>query len=70
MNLQYVSDDRGKITGILIPIRDWEALREQLLNVDAIPSHRDELVEAFDQLKQIRAGKMAKPKLSDFLNEL
>jgi hypothetical protein len=29
MNLQYISDNKGKTTGVFIPIEEWEALKSK-----------------------------------------
>ena len=29
MDIKYLSDDKGKITGVFIPIDDWEQLQKQ-----------------------------------------
>jgi hypothetical protein len=71
MNLQYLADHTGNITGVFIPIQEWEGIRKTLhLPEDPKVLHRQELLEAFDHVKQIREGKMPKPSLTDFLNEL
>ncbi len=71
MNLQYLADHQGNVTGVFIPIQEWDAIRKQLDLPDESKSlHRQELLEAFEQMKQIKRGKLPKPKLDDFLNEL
>ena len=76
MNLQYIADHRGKVTGVFIPIQEWNTIREQLhfpnetVASIAKNSHRLELLEAFEEMKMIKQGKIPKPNLNDFLNEL
>jgi hypothetical protein len=76
MNLQYIADHKGDVTGVFIPIQEWEALRKQLdlpkVDKDAFAKniHRQELLESFEQMKSIRSKKMQKPNLNDFLDEL
>lgn len=71
MNLQYIADHKGNVTGVFIPIQEWDTIREQLhLPKDPKHLHRQELLEAFEEMKLIRAGKVEKPKLNDFLNGL
>lgn len=71
MNLQYLADHKGNVTGVFIPIQEWENIRKTLhLPKDPKYLHRQKLLEAFDHIKQIREGKMSKPNLNDFLNEL
>ncbi len=76
MNLQYISDHKGEVTGVFIPINEWEPLRKKLDLPTADQKslskrqHREELLEAFEQIREIRAGKAEKPSLSDFLHEI
>jgi hypothetical protein len=72
MNLQYLADHAGNVTGVFIPIQEWEGIRKQshLPDESAKTLHRQELLEAFEQMKIIKEGKMQKPNLTDFLNEL
>lgn len=72
MNLQYLADHTGNVTGVFIPIQEWEGIRKQLHLPDESGKvlHRQELLEAFEQMKMIKEGKIAKPNLTDFLNEL
>lgn len=30
MNLQYITDNNGKTTGVFIPIQDWEELKKEI----------------------------------------
>ncbi len=34
MNLQYISDSKGQTTGVFIPIRDWENLKEKYAELE------------------------------------
>jgi hypothetical protein len=34
MNLQYISDNQGKTTGVFIPIQDWEALKSKYSDLE------------------------------------
>ncbi len=71
MSLQYISDHQGEITGVFIPIQEWEKIRTKLnIKTDPKEIYRQELREAVEQMKLIKNGEMAKPKLVDFLNEI
>ncbi len=71
MNRQYLADQHGNVTGVFIPIQEWDWIREQLQLADETPSlHRRELLEAVQHLNLIKQGKLPKPSLSQFLNEL
>lgn len=34
MNLQYISDNQGKTTGVYIPIQDWEYLKNRYKDIE------------------------------------
>ena len=47
MNVQYITDDTGKTTGVFIPISDWNGLKsrfEDLNEESNIPEFHKEIV--------------------------
>lgn len=34
MNLQYISDNKGKTTGVFIPIQDWKYLKNKYKEIE------------------------------------
>lgn len=42
MNLQYISDSKGKTTGIFIPIQDWEELKNRY---DQLKQEENQMLE-------------------------
>jgi len=48
MNLQYISDSKGKTTGVFIPINEWNALRKKYKDIEQeeidVPEWHKELV--------------------------
>ncbi len=49
MNLQYISDNTGKTTGVFIPIQEWEDLKTRYKGLEdetmEIPGWHKDLVE-------------------------
>ena len=49
MNLQYISDSSGKTTGVFIPIKEWNELKNKFKGIDQedidIPNWHMELVK-------------------------
>ena len=43
MNLQYISDNKGKTTGVFIPINDWEYLKNKYKEIDQEEKHSFEI---------------------------
>lgn len=81
MNVQYLTDNRGRRTGVFIPIKEWEMLQKQL-NIPAESVATDDLAgptkesvlagikEAVGEVKLHRQGKIKMQSARDFLNEL
>ncbi|MCD4710430.1 MAG: addiction module protein [Bacteroidales bacterium] len=48
MNLQYISDNKGKTTGVFIPIQEWEDLKSKYKGLEdeevEIPEWHKDLV--------------------------
>jgi len=36
MNLQYISDNKGKPTGVFIPIQDWNQLKKKYKELETV----------------------------------
>lgn len=54
MNLQYISDSKGKTTGVFIPIQEWEALKARYKGLEdeaeEVPGWHKDLVN--ERLKE------------------
>lgn len=56
MSLQYISDSKGKTTGVFIPIKEWNALKNKFKGIEQeemdIPSwHVDEIEGRMEDYK-------------------
>ncbi len=63
MNLQYISDSKGKTTGVFIPINEWNELKSRYKDIEkediSIPEwHKDLVRERIDDYKQNPASSM------------
>ena len=59
MNLHYISDNKGKTTGVYIPINDWEYLKNKYKEIEQeetqifkVPESHKEIVR--QRLKEYR----------------
>ena len=52
MNLQYISDSRGKTTGVFIPILEWEGLKEKFKGLEEVELGEQSKEEILSGLKQ------------------
>jgi hypothetical protein len=57
MNLQYISDSKGRTTGVFIPIQEWEDLKARYKGleeeeVDVPDWHKDLVRKRLDQYRK------------------
>jgi len=77
MNLQYISDNRGKTTGIFIPIQEWESLKakfkgleEEVLGDQSKEEILQGLQQSVEEMNLIKQGKLKARDAKDLLNKL
>lgn len=78
MNLQYISDRKGKTVSVVIPIHDWEVLKQKYQDIEAEldytePSKeevKENIRRGLRELKLIEEGKLKTRPAKEFLNEL
>jgi PHD/YefM family antitoxin component YafN of YafNO toxin-antitoxin module len=52
LHKQYVIDDHGKKTAVIIPLEEYEELMEDLHDLAVAAERRDEPVISFEELKK------------------
>lgn len=71
MSVQYIIDEKGKQTAVIVPIEEWRQLKEaheKLLNKLEV---LEGLQDALKEVQEIKQGKRKKGKtLGEFLNEM
>jgi hypothetical protein len=77
MNLQYISDNRGKTTGVFIPIQEWELLKSKFKGLEEEvlgDQSKEEILHgiqiAVEEMNLIKKGKLKARDAKDLLNEL
>ena len=66
INLNYLTDEDGKKTGVLIPIEDWEEIKKMI----EYSLLKDSLLQAFQEMNEMRKGLKPRLSLNDVINEL
>ncbi|MDB5120073.1 MAG: hypothetical protein JWN56_1291 [Sphingobacteriales bacterium] len=66
MNVQLVSNGKGKVTAVQIPLKDWKELEKKLeaFNIG------ESIKAGYNEMKLIEEGKLQVPSFNDFLNGL
>lgn len=67
--LQYLIDEQGKKTAVIIPIEQWVALQEQLKEFEEYRMMELDLKKALEEVGAIKSGEIKEQSLEDFLNE-
>ncbi|WP_310391025.1 hypothetical protein [Hymenobacter sp.] len=62
MDIKYLSDDKGKITGVFIPIAEWERLQKEYRITEEAPADsgaklQQSLAEAMKKVKPDNSAK-------------
>ena len=76
MYLQYISDSKGQKIGVIIPIKDWEALKSKYkgLEEDIIEQSKEEVLQglkqAVEEMNLVKAGKLKARSAKDLIDEL
>jgi len=77
MNLQYISDNKGKTTGFFIPIQEWEGLKAKFKGLEELELGEQSkaeilqgLQQAVEEMNLVKQGKLKARDAKDLLNEL
>ena len=70
MDVQYVSDHKGRAKAVQVPVEDWEKLLSKLKKYEQALKIRNDLKEAYSQVETLRKSRAKKSSLSEFVNEL
>jgi len=73
MNLQYITDRKGKKSAVQLPLNDWEQIQKDLEELDRLRNKKlflTELAEAVEEMKLIMGSEKQARNAEDFLNEL
>jgi len=70
MTIKYLNDANGNIIDVQIPFNEWEKILWKIKKYEQTLKIKDDLTDAFEEVKKMREGKIKKQTLSEFLNEL
>lgn len=73
MNLQYITDTKGRKSAVLLPMEEWEQIEKDLGELKRLRNKKifmTELAEAVEEMKLIKEGKMEARNAEEFFNEL
>jgi hypothetical protein len=66
MNVQFLANDKGKVTAVQLPLKDWKELERKAEAYDVAASIRNGLKE----VELIEKGELKPKSFEDLMNEL
>ena len=54
MNLQYISDNKGKTTGVFIPISEWNELKKKYKDIEQVNIPNEQIEEVRKRLEDYK----------------
>ena len=77
MSLQIIENEKGKPAGVFIPIKDWKKMKAQFKELEVWEESTqtdqeilDNIRQAVEEIKLIKAGKLKGRPARELLNEL
>jgi hypothetical protein len=76
MSLQYISDSKGKTSGVYIPIQEWNRLKKKYTILKMLEGKDEDLKilndlrDAVNDINLINQGKLKAKTFNEFLDEL
>ena len=67
-NVQYVTDQQGKKTAVMIPIREWQAHLKELKTFLEYQAMQKQLTDALLDMKAMKNGQKQKQTLQEFFD--
>lgn len=73
MDLQYITDTKGQKNAVLLPMKDWEQIKMDLDELHRLRNKKQfmtELMQAVEEMKLIKEGKIQARNAEEFVDEL
>ena len=68
MNIQYITDEKGKKQSVIVSYTDWLKI-DKVFRKERNSNLLEEIAMGLGQVKQIRSGKLPKKTFKQLLNE-
>ena len=70
INVQYLTDAKGKQMAVQIPIETWKTISDHLPTFLEYMALRKSLIAGFEEVRRIQKGEQKPMSLEDFFNKL
>lgn len=69
LDIQYVTDNEGNKTAVLISIEDWQLISGEITEYLEYQALKSSLIEAFEEVEELKKQEIEQVSLTTFLNE-
>lgn len=70
LQINYVTNEKGNPTAVLIPIKEWKQYQKKFSDYEKIAKFRLGIKNAFKEISEINKGNKKAVTLREFLDEL
>ena len=70
LQINYVTNEKGNTTAVLIPIKDWKQHQKKFLEYEKLAKFKLGIKDAFREIEEIKKGNKKGVTLKEFLDEL
>jgi hypothetical protein len=73
MDLQYITDHKGRKNAVQLPMNDWLRIQKELKELERLRDKKaffEDLKNSVEEVKLAKEGKVKLQSAKDFLNEL
>ena len=69
-NIQYLTDESGNKTAVLIPINEWKTINQKMFDFMKLLNFKKSIDTGFQEVADVKNGKIPRVSLKEFLDEL
>lgn len=66
MNIKFLSNEKGQITAVQVPIKDWRELERKINTLEVVNS----IKKGLEEVNKIQKGEMKAKPIQQILDEL
>jgi len=70
IDIQYLTDENGKRTAVIIPINEWANICKNIAELDKYEAFKTNLQGALKEMVEIEKGNVEQVTLNEFIDQL
>lgn len=70
IKMENIWDQKGNLKAVQIPIEEWKKLEKTISTYEQASQVKEDLIAAYEEVREMNKGMIKKQTLSEFLYEL